>query len=98
SNREGAYNSLRENSKALKNWLAKNVSDDQAYSLGFYRSKTTMTVGKETGKLSPFEVHSVRPGAASDPAANSNWISLRKSHKPGRRISGLMTDIAAVRP
>jgi len=61
SNREGAYNSLRENSKALKNWLAKNVSDDQAYSLGFYRSKTTMTVGKETGKLSPFEVHSVRP-------------------------------------
>ena len=60
ANRRGAYYSSRDNAATLNKWLKKNINEDQARSLGFSRL-TSLTVGKEKGTLSPFEVHSVRP-------------------------------------
>lgn len=60
ANRAGAYESSRMNAARLNEWLKKNMTEDQARSLGFSR-QASLTVGTEEGKLSPFEVHSVRP-------------------------------------
>lgn len=60
ANRKGAYESSRANAARLNEWLKQKMTEDQARSLGFSRM-TSLTVGKEEGKLSPFEVHSVRP-------------------------------------
>ena len=60
ANRKGAYESSRANAAILNEWLKKMASEDQARSLGFSRL-ASLTVGKEEGTLSPFEVHSVRP-------------------------------------
>src|SRR6185295_2289607 len=54
-----AYDISRSNAAILHGWLKK-ANDEQAQSLGIYRS-TTLKVGDEVGNLSPFEVHSVRP-------------------------------------
>jgi hypothetical protein len=62
ANRNGAYESSRQNAYIFHEWIKNTVSDEQALSLGFYRSqKTTVSAGNEPGTLSPFEVHSVRP-------------------------------------
>jgi hypothetical protein len=37
------------------------LSDAKAETLGFYRSRTMLNVNGQSGTLSPFEVHSVRP-------------------------------------
>ena len=60
ANRKGAYELSRLNAARLNKWLKKHMTEDQARSLGFSRL-ASLTVGKEEGKLSPFEVHSVRP-------------------------------------
>jgi hypothetical protein len=60
ANRKRAYESSRVNAIIMNRWLRKHLSEEQARSLGFYRSKT-LTVGSDSGTLSPFEVHSVRP-------------------------------------
>ena len=60
ANRERAYEASRINAARLNEWMKENLSDEQARSLGFYRA-ATLTVDKEEGKLSPFEIHSVRP-------------------------------------
>ena len=60
ANRKGAYESSRDNAATLNLWLKETINEDQARSLGFSRL-ASMKVGKEEGKLSPFEVHSVRP-------------------------------------
>jgi hypothetical protein len=60
ANRKGAYDSSRGNAARLNEWLKKNITEDQARSFGFSRLPS-LTVGTEEGKLSPFEIHSVRP-------------------------------------
>ncbi len=50
----------------MNKWLKQKINEEQARSLGFSRSETLL-VGKDTGKLSPFEVHSVRPVRRVDP-------------------------------
>jgi hypothetical protein len=59
SDRKQAYDISRLNAAILNRWIKK-ANDEQARSLGIYRS-TTLKVGDEVGTLSPFEVHSVRP-------------------------------------
>ena len=59
-NRKRAYESSKVNAIILNQWLKKKISEEQARSLGFSRS-ATLRVGDTLGKLSPFEVHSVRP-------------------------------------
>lgn len=62
TNRKGAYDSSIENAVIFHTWLKEDISDGQAESLGFYLSDSKpLQVGTEVGKLSPFEVHSVRP-------------------------------------
>jgi hypothetical protein len=60
ANRRGAYHSSLKNAGTLNLWLKEHINEEQARSLGFSR-ESSLTVGKEQGKLSPFEVHSVRP-------------------------------------
>ena len=60
ANRKGAYETSQKNAGTLNLWLKENINEDQARSLGFSRSPSLL-VGKEEGKLSPFEIHSVRP-------------------------------------
>jgi hypothetical protein len=60
ANRKGAYESSKLNAARLNLWIKDNMNEEQARSLGFSRL-TSLTVGKEEGKLSPFEIHSVRP-------------------------------------
>lgn len=60
ANRKQAYESSRVNAIILNQWLKTKIDEEQARSLGFYRTPT-LTVGKNMGNLSPFEVHSVRP-------------------------------------
>lgn len=60
ANRERAYEASKINAARLNEWIKANLTEDQARSLGFSRLPV-MTVGKDEGKLSPFEIHSVRP-------------------------------------
>jgi hypothetical protein len=60
ANRRGAYHSSLKNAGTLNLWIKENLNEEQARSLGFSRLPT-LVVGKEEGKLSPFEIHSVRP-------------------------------------
>jgi hypothetical protein len=60
TNRQGAYDSSRLNAARLNEWIKANIDEDRARSLGFSRLPSLL-VGKEEGKLSPFEIHSVRP-------------------------------------
>ena len=60
ANRERAYEASRINAARLNEWMKANISEEQARSLGFSRA-ASLKVGKEDGKLSPFEIHSVRP-------------------------------------
>jgi len=61
SDRRGAFYQSKKNQRIFHDW-AKELTDEQSLSLGFYRSEsTTLKIGKRKGKLSPFEVHSVRP-------------------------------------
>ena len=60
ANRRGAYHSSLRNAGTLNLWLKDNINEEQARSLGFSR-EASLTVGKEEGRLSPFEIHSVRP-------------------------------------
>lgn len=60
TNRRGAYESSRENAIVLNRWIKQKISHEQARSLGFSRLPT-LKVGNVEGKLSPFEIHSVRP-------------------------------------
>jgi hypothetical protein len=60
TNRQGAYESSRLNAAGLNEWIKANLDEDRARSLGFSRLPS-LTVGNEDGKLSPFEIHSVRP-------------------------------------
>jgi hypothetical protein len=60
TNRQGAYESSRLNAAGLNEWIKANLDEDRARSLGFSRLPS-LTVGNEEGKLSPFEIHSVRP-------------------------------------
>lgn len=89
ANRKGAYESSKENARVFHNWLKKKVSDDQALSLGFYRSQTTMKVGKESGALSPFEVHSVRPVRRVGPDGQQQLdlvVEITQTWKPSNRV------------
>ena len=60
ANRKRAYDSSKVNAIILNRWLKEKIDEEQARSLGFSRS-ATLLVGSDVGKLSPFEVHSVRP-------------------------------------
>ena len=60
ANRRRAYETSKDNAIIMNKWLKQKINEEQARSLGFSRSETLL-VGKDTGKLSPFEVHSVRP-------------------------------------
>jgi hypothetical protein len=60
SDRKGVYEASRINGIQLNKWLKENITEDQARSLGFSR-ESSLTVGTEIGKLSRFEIHSVRP-------------------------------------
>jgi hypothetical protein len=62
SNRRGAYQSSRSNAFLFHKWLKDKLDDEQARSLGFYRNESeSLKVDGKSGKLSKFEVHSVRP-------------------------------------
>ena len=60
ANRRGAYHSSLKNAGTLNLWLKDKINEEYAQSLGFSLSPT-LTVGNVEGKLSPFEIHSVRP-------------------------------------
>lgn len=62
ANRKRAFETSKENARTFHRWLRNSTTDEQALSLGFYRSNDKkLPVGDEVGTLSPFEVHSVRP-------------------------------------
>jgi hypothetical protein len=62
ADRRRAYESSRHNAAVFHNWIMESVTDDQALSLGFYRSEESkVSIGKSAGHVSPVEVHSVRP-------------------------------------
>lgn len=62
ANRKRAFDTSKDNAKIFHHWLRHSTTDEQALSLGFYRShEKPLHVGEEVGTLSPFEVHSVRP-------------------------------------
>jgi len=60
ANRRGAYHSSLKNAATLNLWLKDKINEDYARSLGFSLGPS-LTVGDLEGKLSPFEIHSVRP-------------------------------------
>ncbi|HWW77915.1 MAG TPA: S8 family serine peptidase, partial [Pyrinomonadaceae bacterium] len=61
--RKEAYDSSRANAAILHNWISQNLTDEQTLALGFYRSPNARAAVKAlpAGRLSNFEVHSVRP-------------------------------------
>jgi hypothetical protein len=62
--RKKAFDLSRDNARSVHTWLKydPNISDADTESLGFYRDEgASLTVNGVTGKLSKFEVHSVRP-------------------------------------
>jgi hypothetical protein len=90
ANRQRAYESSKFNAATFHEWLKNEVTDDQASSLGFYRSQTTMTVGKEIGDLSPFEVHSVRPVRRVGPDGQQQLdlvVEITQTWRPANRIN-----------
>ena len=58
--RQTAFNSSRENAATLHGWLKSRLKEEQARALGF-SLLPSLTIGTEEGKLSTFEIHSVRP-------------------------------------
>ena len=60
ANRRGAYHSSLKNAATLNLWLKDKINEDYARSLGFSLGPS-LAVGDREGKLSPFEIHSVRP-------------------------------------
>jgi Subtilase family len=61
ADRRAAYETSRKNARTFNKWLKKKIDDEEkARSFGFSRA-ATLLVGDDIGKLSPFEVHSVRP-------------------------------------
>jgi hypothetical protein len=62
ANRREAYESSKANAATLHRWISERMSDDAALLLGFYRSGKSMPdASGRAGRLSNFEVHSVRP-------------------------------------
>jgi hypothetical protein len=64
ANREHAWRLSKLNAAKFHDLIleSKDISDDDAATLGFYRQENTvLEVAGVTGKLSSFEVHSVRP-------------------------------------
>jgi hypothetical protein len=61
--RERAYEISHSNGAKVHAWLAdpKNLSDEEAMKLGYYRRLSLPGEAGKTGELRPFEVHSVRP-------------------------------------
>jgi Subtilase family len=89
ANRRGAYQSSTQNAAIFHDWLKNKVTDDQALSLGFYRSRKEMTVGNETGTLSSFEVHSVRPVRRVGPDGQQQLdlvVEITQTWRPARRL------------
>jgi hypothetical protein len=66
ANRRGAYHSSLKNAGTLNLWLKGKINEDYARSLGFSLGPS-LTVGDIEGKLSPFEIHSVRPARRVGP-------------------------------
>lgn len=63
-NRRKAYGTSKHNAFLLHEWLktSKKIKDEDTEAFGIYRSEdASLTVNGQTGNLSKFEVHSVRP-------------------------------------
>lgn len=61
-NRRHAYEQSEDNGKNFRRWLRDNITNEQAESLGFFRSsKSKMEVNGRMGELRGIEIHSVRP-------------------------------------
>jgi Subtilase family len=84
--RKAVYDTSGTNAGTLNLWLKDTIKEDQARSLGFsLTQEATFTVENEVGKLSKFEVHSVRPVRRVGPDGQQqldcvveitqNWIS-----------------------
>jgi hypothetical protein len=86
ANRKRAYETSRDNARAFHNWVKSSTTDEQALSLGFYRSNDKpLKVGDEVGTLSPFEVHSVRPVRRVGPDGQQKLdlvVEITQSWKP----------------
>lgn len=60
--RKAVYETSRDNGSKLHDWLKETLKQDEARLLGFsLDEEETLKVNNETGQLSRFEVHSVRP-------------------------------------
>jgi len=89
ANRKRAYDSSRHNAYIFHEWIKKRVSDDEALSLGFYRSEnSTLKVENEVGTLSRFEVHSVRPVRRVGPDGQQQLdlvVEITQTWRPSNR-------------
>jgi hypothetical protein len=102
ANRRGAYHSSLKNAGTLNLWLKDNIDEEQARSLGFSR-ESSLTVGKQEGRLSPFEVHSVRPVRRVGPDGQQrldlvveitqSWLPANANGEKYRGGSTLIIDI-----
>ena len=62
ANRKRAYDSSRSNAAKLHDWMKAHMNEEQVRSLGIsLAEEQPFNVENEVGKLSKFEVHSVRP-------------------------------------
>lgn len=68
ANRKDAFYSSKRNAVIFHNWIKKNLPESAAQALGLYLSEeSTLMVNGVSGKLTRFEVHSVRPARRISP-------------------------------
>jgi len=91
ANRQRAYESSRHNAVVFHDWIMESLSDDQAQSLGFYRSEEgKVRIGKRAGKVSPVEVHSVRPVRRVGPDGQQQMdlvVEITQTWRPSNKMS-----------
>lgn len=103
ANRERAFMTSRDNQSALNLWIKKQ-SEDDIESLGFYGpAEPSLKVNGIEGRLTPFEVHSVRPVRRVGPDGQvhldtvveitQKWIPAR-NHRAYRGGCTLIIDLA----
>jgi hypothetical protein len=90
ANRREAYESSKTNAAMLHRWITDRMSDDMGLALGFYPSAKLQADEKaRAGRLSNFEVHSVRPVRRVGPDDQQQLdlvVEITQSWRPeGRR-------------
>jgi hypothetical protein len=77
SKRKAAYDTSRENQKAVHEWIVEPSRRALLDVMGFEAAAKSVTLGAMTGEMRPIEVHSVRPTRRTAPDGSSQaWLVI----------------------